>query len=107
MPATTRLAPRAVLLLDRHYNSLRPYQQGAVNIYAVQGLARCAVRYAAVAPGRIILRPYNPDWPVELVKIPYGKGSSDYIVGRVCHIAVDCEASARAVHAELEGGALL
>jgi hypothetical protein len=60
-----------------------------VNIYAVQDGARCAVRYAAVAPGRIVLRSHNPDRPVELLKIPHSKGFSDYIVGRACHIAVD------------------
>jgi hypothetical protein len=42
-----------------------------------------------VSSGRIILRPHNPDWPVELVEIAHGKGFADYLVGRVCHIAVD------------------
>jgi len=44
-----------------------------MNIYAVQDGARCAVRYAAVAPGRLVLRSYNPDRPVELLKI-HSKG---------------------------------
>lgn len=33
---TPRLAPGAVVLLDRHYNSLRPYQRGAPNLYGVR-----------------------------------------------------------------------
>ncbi len=84
-----RLAPGAVLLLDRHYNSLHPYRPGAANMYAVRDGTRCAIRYVSISPGRIILRPHNPDWPVELVEIPHGKGFAEYIVGRVCHIAVD------------------
>jgi hypothetical protein len=84
-----RLAPGAVLLLDRHYNSLRPYHRGMANIYAVRSGEQCAVRYVAVASGHIILRPHNPDWPVELVEIGFGKGFAEYIVGRVCHIAAE------------------
>ena len=63
--------------------------RGAVNMYAVRDETRCAIRYVAISPGRIILRPHNPDWPVELVEIPDGKGFAEYIVGRVCHIALD------------------
>jgi hypothetical protein len=84
-----RLAPGAVLLLDRHYNSLRPYHPGAPNIYAVRSGGECAIRYVTAASGRVILRPHNPDWPVELVEIAHGKGFADYIVARVCHIAVE------------------
>jgi len=84
-----RLGPGAVLLLDRHYNSLQPYRRGAQNLYAVRAGDECVVRYAAAASGRIILRPHNEEWPVELLEIAYGKGFAHYIVGRVCHIAVE------------------
>jgi hypothetical protein len=84
-----RLAPGSVLLLDRHYNSLRPYHRGAPNIYAVRAGTQCAVRYVDVTSGHIILRPHGADWPVELVEIAHGKGFVEYIVGRVCHIAVE------------------
>jgi len=86
---TPRLAPGAVLLLDRHFNSLRPYHRGMPNLYAVRSGEQCAIRYVAVASGRIILRPHNDQWPVELVEIGIGRGFADYIVGRVCHIAVE------------------
>jgi hypothetical protein len=86
---TPRLAPGAVLLLDRHYNSLRPYHHGMPNMYAVRAGTGCAIRYVAVSSGRVILRPHNPDWPVELVEIAHGTGFPEYIVGRVCHIAVE------------------
>jgi hypothetical protein len=84
-----RLATGAVLLIDRHYNSLHPYRPGATNMYAVRDGTRCAIRYVSISPDRIVLRPHNPDWPVELVDVPHGKGFAEYIVGRVCHIAVD------------------
>ena len=82
-----RLAPGAVLLLDRHFNSLRPYHRGMHNIYAVRVGEQCAIRYIAVASHRVILRPHNDQWPVELVEIGMGHGFAEYIVGRVCHIA--------------------
>jgi hypothetical protein len=84
-----RLAPGAVLLLDRHYNSLQSYRHDAVNMYAVRVGTQCAIRYVGVTSGRIILRPNHPDSPVELVEIAHGKGFAEYIVGRVCHIAVE------------------
>jgi hypothetical protein len=84
-----RLAPGAVLLLDRHYNSLRSYHRGLPNLYAVRAGAKCLIRYVAAASGRIILRPQSEQWPVELVEIDSGKGFAEYIVGRVCHIAME------------------
>ena len=84
-----RLAPGAVLLLDRHYNSLRAYRKGIPNLYAVRVGEQCVVRYVAVASGHIVLRPHNDQSPVELVQIAMGRGFSSYLVGRVCHIAVE------------------
>ena len=84
-----RLAAGAVLLLDRHYNSLGAYHRGMQNLYAVRFGSQCVIRYVAVAPRRIILRPHNEQWPVELAEIPMGKGFAEYIVGRVCHVAVE------------------
>lgn len=84
-----RLSPGAVLLLDRHYNSLAPHRKGVRNIYAVRAGADCAIRYLESSSSRVILRPENPSAPIELVEIAHGKGFADYIVGRVCHIAVE------------------
>jgi hypothetical protein len=82
-----RLAPGAVLLLDRHYNSLEQYHRGTPNIYAVRTGDQCAIRNVAVSTGRVILRPHNPEWPVELIEIGVGKSFAEYIIGRVCHVA--------------------
>ena len=50
-----RLAPGAVLLLDRHCNSLEQYHRGTANIYAVRVGEQCAIRYVAVVAGSVIL----------------------------------------------------
>jgi hypothetical protein len=84
-----RLAPGAILLLDRHYNSLRPYHRGMQNLYAVRVGEQCVIRYVAVGSGRVILRPHNEQWPVELVEIGMGRGFPSYLAGRVCHIATE------------------
>jgi hypothetical protein len=84
-----RLAPGAMAFLDRHYNSLQPYRRSLPNLYAVRFGEACVLRYVAVAAGRIILRPHNEQWPVELVEIGSGNGFAHYIVGRVCHLALE------------------
>jgi hypothetical protein len=84
-----RLTPGAILLLDRHYNSLRPYHRGMQNLYAVHVGEQCVIRYIAVGSGRVILRPHNEQWPVELVEIGMGRGFPSYLVGRVSHIAME------------------
>src|SRR5258708_37002274 len=40
-----RLLPGATLLVDRHYNSLKPYRKGEFNMYAVRKDETCTVKY--------------------------------------------------------------
>src|ERR1700724_3942136 len=54
-----RLLPGATLLLDRHYNSLKPYRKGEFNMYAILKNDTCTVRYVEVAGNHLILRPHN------------------------------------------------
>jgi len=84
-----RLAAGATLLIDRHYNSLKPYRKGEFNMYAVLKNDTCVVRYAEMAADHLILRPHNQSAPIEFVQIPSGKSSSDYLIGRVCHAALE------------------
>lgn len=79
----------AALLVDRHYNSLQPYRRLHPNVYAVVVEARCLIGYASVSGDQLVLRPQNPQYPVELVRIERGRSYSDYIVGRVCHVAFE------------------
>ena len=84
-----RLMPGATLLIDRHYNSLKPYRKGEFNMYAVLKNDTCAVRYVEVAGNQLVLRPHNQSSPIEVVILEEGKTAADYLVGRVCHIGLE------------------
>jgi transcriptional regulator with XRE-family HTH domain len=84
-----RLLPGATLLIDRHYNSMKPYRRGERNMYAVRTSAGCTVKYVEMAGHNLVLRPHNEAYPVGVMEIEEGKGFSDYIVGRVCHVGIE------------------
>jgi len=84
-----RLLPGATLLIDRHYNSLKPYRKGEFNMYAVLKKETCTVKYVETAGNHLILRPHNQSYPIEVVAMDEGKKPGDYLVGRVCHIGLE------------------
>jgi hypothetical protein len=85
-----RLLPGATVLIDRHYNSLRPYRKGESNMYAVRKEDNlCTVKYVEVANRNLVLRPHNQAYPIEVLPMEEGKTSSDYIVGRVCYVGIE------------------
>jgi hypothetical protein len=84
-----RLAAGATILLDRHYNSLKPYRKNDANIYAVKKDGHCTVKYVELAGRQLVLRPHNQAFPVEIMHMDEGKRASDYLVGRVCHVALE------------------
>jgi hypothetical protein len=84
-----RLMPGATLLLDRHYNSLKPHRKGEFNMYAVLKGGTCTVKYVEVAASHIILRPHNQSYPIEVMAIEEGKSLGDYLIGRVCHVGIE------------------
>jgi len=84
-----RLLPGAIVLLDRHYNSLQPYRRGELNMYAVQINGVCKLRYVELAAGTLVLRPHNQSYPVEVVTITEGESIADYIVGRICFVGME------------------
>ena len=81
------VGPNAVLLLDRHYNSLRPYHKSERNLYAVRKLGGLVVRHVELGDKILVLRPPNLETPVEVLSIPEGLSASDMIIGRVAYIA--------------------
>jgi hypothetical protein len=90
LPAMSpRLLPGATLLIDRHYNSLRPYRKGEFNMYAVLKNDTCAVRYVAVAGNQLVLRPHNQSFPLETLSVEQGRSPADYLVGRVCQVGLE------------------
>jgi hypothetical protein len=84
-----RLAARATLLIDRHYTSLKPYRKGDSNMYAVVKNDSCTIRYVESAGNHLLLRPHNTSFPLEAIPIAQGKYPADYIVGRVCNVALE------------------
>ncbi|HEY3974311.1 MAG TPA: hypothetical protein VGM18_15000 [Candidatus Sulfotelmatobacter sp.] len=84
-----RLMPGATLLLDRHYNSLKAYRKGDLNMYAVLKNDTCTVRYVEVVNNRLILRPHSQSFPIDSVNMKEGKTAADYLVGRICQIGLE------------------
>jgi phage repressor protein C with HTH and peptisase S24 domain len=84
-----RTMPGAILLLDRHYNSLIPYRKGESNMYAVRRDGICTIRYVEAADHNLVLRPHNPAYPIEVIAMEDGQKPGDYIVGRVCHVGIE------------------
>jgi SOS-response transcriptional repressor LexA len=84
-----RLLPGANALIDRHYNSLKPYRKGESNMYAISRDGGCTVKYLEVAGKNVVLRPHNQAYPVEVIPMEAGASASDYIVGRVCYVGIE------------------
>jgi len=84
-----RILPGASLLIDRHYNSLKPYRKSEANIYAVNQNGEATIRYVEPAGKQLILRPENGAYPVEVLAIEPGNRASDYLIGRVCYIGIE------------------
>ena len=86
LPMEPLVLPDAIALLDRHYNSLMPYRPNRPNVYAVRHGAHLTLRYADFLSNRLVLRPHNIAFPVDLIEIDPGESAGDLIAGRVALI---------------------
>jgi Peptidase S24-like len=84
-----RLLPGVTALIDRHYNSLKPYRKGESNMYAVARNRTCTVKYVEEVGRHLVLRPHNHAYPVEVMAIEAGKTRADYLIGRVCYVGIE------------------
>lgn len=84
-----RLLPRATVLIDRHYQSLEPYRKQEPNMYAVRHNGGATVKYVELAENNLVLRPHNQSYPITVIPIEEGKTFADYIIGRICHVAIE------------------
>jgi len=84
-----RLLPGATALIDRHYNSLKPYRKGESNMYAVNKDGNCTIKYVELAGSNLVLRPHNQAYPVEIMPIEPDKTASSYLVGRVSYVGIE------------------
>lgn len=75
--------PEAIALLDRHYNSFAPYRENRLNLYAVRQGAHLRLRYAEFTLNRLVLRPHNLAFPMELIDAGEWESPGDLLAGRV------------------------
>ncbi|MFB3915155.1 MAG: helix-turn-helix transcriptional regulator [Terriglobales bacterium] len=84
-----RLLPGATVLIDRHYNSLKPYRKGEQNMYAVRKDGDTTVKYVELSGNTLILRPHNQAYPVDIITIDKDSSYGDYIIGRICYVGME------------------
>ena len=84
-----RLLPGATVLIDRHYNSMKPYRKAEPNMYAVNKNGSCTVKYVELAGEQLVLRPHNQAYPVEVLPIEEGARAADYLIGRICYVGIE------------------
>jgi hypothetical protein len=83
------LLPEAIALIDRHYNSLLPYRPNRANLYAVRDGAHLKLRYVDFLSSRLVLRPHNLAFPVDLIDVDPEESPNDLLVGRIALILND------------------
>ena len=86
LPMEPLVLPEAVTLIDRHYNSLMPYRPNRPNLYAVRHGSHLMLRYVDFVASRLVLRPHNIAYPVDLIEVDVGEPPSELIVGRIALI---------------------
>ncbi len=84
-----RLLPGATVLIDRHYNSLKPYRKGEFNMYAVKRADTCTIKYVELAGNHLVLRPHNQAYPIEVMPMEPATTAADYLIGRVCYVGIE------------------
>ena len=80
------LLPDAIALIDRYYTSLTPYRGNRTNLYAVKNESHLVLRYVQYRASRLVLRPHNLAFPVELIEIEDREAIGEFLAGRVTQI---------------------
>ena len=82
-PMEPVLQADAVVVLDRHYTSFHPYQEGGVNLYGARLGSHMVVRYAQFQEERVVLRAHQARVKAEVLEPGPGETGNDLLVGRV------------------------
>lgn len=82
-----RLMPGALLLVDRHYNSLAPYHRNEHNMYAVMHSGHCYFRYVEQQSGYLVLHAENRSYAAHAFPLA-GRPACEFIAGRICSVQV-------------------
>lgn len=83
LPMEPLVLPDALALIDRHYNSLVPYRPNRPNLYAVRQGSHLVLRYVDFLASRLVLRPHNIVFPVDLLEVDHSETPGDLLTGRV------------------------
>jgi hypothetical protein len=86
LPMEPLVLPDATALLDRHYTSLMQYRPNRSNLYAVCHGSHLTLRYVDFVSNRLVLRPHNIGFPVDLIEVDPDESPGDLIAGRVALI---------------------
>jgi hypothetical protein len=78
------LPPDTIAIIDRHYNSPVAYQPPQPSIFAVRVGNSLQFRLTEFENNRLILRPIEINYPVQLLALGPHEMPSDLIIGRVC-----------------------
>lgn len=85
-PMEPLVFPDAIAVLDRHYTSPARYRPDRPNLFAVRHGAHVTLRYVEFLSGKLLLRPYNIGYPVDLIELEPDESAADPIAGRVALI---------------------
>ena len=78
----------AIVIIDRHCNSLLEAVQPLPSLYLLRLGNRFLLRYVTFDSKQLLLRPYRLDFPVEAFVVSSNDALNDFIIGRVClHLA--------------------
>ncbi|HET7103805.1 MAG TPA: hypothetical protein VFI20_06930 [Terracidiphilus sp.] len=86
LPMDPLILPEAFAVIDRHYNSLAPYRPSRPNLYAVRSGSHLALRYVDFLAARLVLRPHNLAFPIDLIDAGQEGPPSELIAGRIAFI---------------------
>jgi hypothetical protein len=79
----------AIVLIDRHYNSLEPYRRTAPNLYAVTFGEGCAAGYLSLIDHTLVLRTHDLHRQLQSVPVAAGRSYAQHIIGRVVHVGLE------------------
>ena len=80
------IRPGAFVIIDRHYNTLTPYHPNRPSLYAVRLHSHLVFRYLEHQAQRLILRPHNRTFPIELIDLGDSGSLAEFITGRVIQV---------------------
>jgi len=80
------IMPGALVVIDRHYNSLIRHDPDRPSLYAVRDGGHLTLRYCDFLSSRLVLRPLNKRSAVTLLEIEPGSSPGELLVGRIALI---------------------